>query len=531
MRIFSRISALAALALIFFALAPSAGLCAGPRVAVLPWKVNATGDMGFVKNAMSDMLVSRLGAGQVELVRPDQAGKAVSAAKGEINDPEAFEAGKALKADFVLYGSLTILGSAVSLDARLVNIKTGEAAPFASRGDKLEAVIGLADRLASEVILYLNPRPEGASMPAPSPSAPPAPAATAPEAGMIIKADRSKEQPVQWKSADMEGAFIAMAAADLDRDGVRELVLISDHSLVVARYGASGLEVIKEIKDRKARNIAITSIDSDNDGAPEVYVSRVSGDRPRSLLLEHKNGDYAVSASDLGWMLRAVSVGGGAQVLAGQRYRGIDGFHGDLKRLRKQGAGLVEEGPLGVDLPRGVHVFGFEAFNFTGAEGRELAALDDRQYLTLYRMTEKGWDKGFKSSEYYGGTLNHLRPGDAGPGGKPIFIEGRLFQADLDRDGKAELILKRNTPGGLGRSADVPASFKSGEIISLSWDELGASTFENWRTRQVEGYISDFFIDDLDGDGNPEITMLVVTGTERMFGTVKSYILSYRISL
>ena len=42
------------------------------------------------------------------------------------------------------------------------------------------------------------------------------------------------------------------------------------------------------------------------------------------------------------------------------------------------------------------------------------------------------------------------------------------FQADMDKDGKRELIIKKNTPGGLGRSADVPASFKTGEIISLS---------------------------------------------------------------
>lgn len=537
-RFFSGISVFVAAAFIFLLLVPGVGKCDGPRIAVLPWKVNAAGDMGYVKNAMSDMLVSRLGSGKAEIVRPDQVGE-VASGKGELNDHGALSAGKALKADYALYGSLTIFGNAVSLDARLVNINTGEAAPFASKGTGIESVIGLADKLSTDVISFLNPKAE--ALPAavevkpvsPAPvaaSAAPAPA-PAGGGGFIVKADSSKEQPVLWKGRDMDGMYLAMAAADLDKDGAKELFLISERSVTIARYNAKGMEVIKEIKDKQAQNVAVTSIDSDNDGASEVYVSRVSDGKSKGMLIEYLNGEYVVTASNLGWMMRAVDINGKGPVFLGQRFRSIDGFYGDLKRLRKDGGALKEEGSFEIGLPRKVNIFNFESFIFTGAKAPDLVTLDERQYLTLYAAKEKGWDQGFKSADYYGGTLNLVKPKDAGADSKPVFIEGRYFQADLNKDGKKELIIKKNTPGGLGRSAEVPSSFKTGEIISLSWDVAGGAAFENWRTKQVGGYIADFFIDDLDADGNQEITMLVVTGTEKLFGTLKSYILSYRISL
>lgn len=535
MNIISRSSVFVLTALLIAVLFPGIGICAGEKIAVLPWKVNASGDMEYVKNAMSDMLATRLGQGSSEIIRPDHAGLAVQEKKTELSDASAFEAGKALGADYVIYGSLTIFGNAVSMDARLMNINTGQAAPFASKGAGIESIIGLVDKLSSEVNSFLNPSSAAPQPSVPVPVALPAPAAPAADAGFIVKADKSKEQPVMWKGRDMDGMFVAMTAADLDKDGVKELFLISEYGLTIARYSSQGMEVVKEIKDKRSQNIAITSIDSDKDGAPEVYISRVSGGKPASALLEYRNGGYVVTASNLEWMLRSVSVDGKEPVLLGQRIRPIDGFYGDLKKLRKDGDGLKEVSAFEVELPRNVNIYGFEALSFTGSAEADLVTLDSRQYLTMYAPKKEGrWAQSYKSADYYGGTLNRLKLRDASPGAaepEPISIEGRFFQADMDKDGKSEIIIKKNTPGGLGRSADVPASFKTGEIISLSWDALGGSTSENWRTKQVEGYISDFFIDDLDGDGREEVTMLVVTGTEKLFGTIKSYILSYRISL
>ena len=109
---------------------PSAGYAKTVRIAVMPWKVNSSEDMEFVKNAIADMLSSRLGSkDSVELIRPEAIKEALGGKLG-LNDASAIEAGKKLKADYVLSGSLTVIGTAVSMDAALVTSQPPPRPPF-----------------------------------------------------------------------------------------------------------------------------------------------------------------------------------------------------------------------------------------------------------------------------------------------------------------------------------------------------------------------------------------------------------------
>lgn len=515
----------------------------GPKVAVLPWKVNSAEDLDFVKGAMVDMLSTRLGAGgALEVVRPEAA-KAAVPEKTELTDTLAQDAGKKLKADYVLYGSLTVFGNAISLDAKLVNIKDGSATPFYGKGMGMDSVVGLTDRLSMDVMAALGapsapaaPKPEVNPVPLPTPQPP---AATAPPVvpptpknDFIIKKDAEKTQDV-WKSGRMEGLYTGLAAADLDKDGSKELFIISRNAIVVGRPSAEGLKIIKEIKQPGIDNVAITAIDTDKDGVTEVYVSRVSENKPASALIEFKDNDYKVTITGIKWLLRTAQMDFKGSVLVGQGFRRADGFHGPLKVLKKEGNKIAEKGDFEVTLPRKVDIYRFDSFALTGKGDVALVTLDDRNYLSTFKKTKSGkWENDWKSKDYFGGTLNLIefsedRPGVAPP--EPLAIEGRFFHTDVNADGVPELIIKKNVPGGLGRWANRPVSFSGGEVLSLTWD--GERFQENWRTKQVEGYMADFLIDDLDGDGAPEITMLIVDGTEKMFGTQKSYILSHKVSI
>lgn len=534
------------IALFFFAISAQAADKPAPKkIALLPWNVNAQGDMEFVRSAMSDMLASRLG-GSVELIRPDLVRAALNN-KAATTESAAVEAGKKLNADYVLMGSVTVFGTAVSMDAKLINSATGEAAPFNQQGTGLESVIKLTDRLSAEVLSYLSPAKAAAPVEkaeprqaitgttgkAAAPVAVPV-SADSSEDDFIVKASPDKTRPVAWKSPKLDGMYSAMTAADLDKDGKKELVLVSEHKIIVGAYRDGGFQVIQEIDDKKGSIITVFSMDADKDGAAEAYISRIEDNNAASSILEYKDGAYKITAGSIGWLVRTVQVDKAEPVLVGQRFRKIDGLYGDIKVLAREGNKLVEKGAFEIELPRKVDLYGFEAFDWTESNGVELVTLDDRQYLKVYEKNKdgKGWSAEYKSADYYGGTLNYIvrkedRSGGTAP--EPIPVEGRFFH--VDRNGKMELLIKKNTPGGLGRSAKTPMSFKTGEIISLSWDKDGGTTAENWRTKQVEGYVADFVVDDLDGDGADEVTMLVVTGTEKLFGDLKSYILSHKISL
>src|SRR3989304_670172 len=115
------------------------------KVALLPWNVNAAGDLEFVKGAMSDMLASRLG-GSVELIRPDLVRAALNN-RPAATEGAALEAGRKLGADYVLLGSVTVFGNAVSMDARLVDIATGSSPPFTEQSTGLGAIIQRTDHV------------------------------------------------------------------------------------------------------------------------------------------------------------------------------------------------------------------------------------------------------------------------------------------------------------------------------------------------------------------------------------------------
>lgn len=523
---------------------PSVGYAKTVRIAVMPWKVNSSEDMEFVKNAVADMLSSRLGSkDSIELIRPDAVKEALGDKKA-LSESSAIEAGKKLKADYVLSGSLTVIGTAVSMDASLLEVSSAASTPLYSKASGLDSVVGLIDKLSEDVLVATGLKQP---VPSPLPKAEAKETLTArseakdvahrPEAeSYIVKPTEDAKKPVLWKSAPIEGLFKAAISVDLDNDNVKEIVLLSEKSIIIAKKDGDALKSVKELKESgHGEFFAASAIDTDNDGREELYISRIENERASGLAIEFKDNDYRVVSKDIPFMMRTVE-GEKGPVLIGQRFRKSDGLFGPLVSLEKKGSSIVEKGPYPVALTRKADIYRFDSVDLTGDGIAELLSLDDRGYLHIYKKgANEKWEEAAKSVDYFGGTLNYIRFGSDQPGvveQEPISIEGRFFHADLNNDGKIEVVIKKNTPGGLGRSAERASSYKSGEVVSLSWDEKAfALVAENWRTKEIGGYVSDFFVEDFDGDGSPEVVLLVVEGTEKLFGTPKSYILSLRLSI
>ena len=91
---------------------------------------------------------------------------------------------------------------------------------------------------------------------------------------------------------------------------------------------------------------------------------------------------------------------------------------------------------------------------------------------------------------------------------KSVFIfPARIIVADLDKDGTSEIIVNKNKSTTF-RLTQRYKIFSSGELVSLSWQGLGLT--ENWSTRKIPGYISDYCLDDFDGDGNLDLVASMV---------------------
>jgi len=553
-------------------LAPRAGLPAVKvrKMAVLPWNVHSNEGMDFLRGALGDMLTTRLGAeDDIAMARADRVREAMGPKKDRATTRrEALVVGKKLGLDYVLYGSVTVIGKAVSLDASLLDVKKGKLTPFASTGPSRDSIITLADRLAKDIIHHFHPeRPAPAAtvlrpvapvpvpVPAPVPMPVPRPGGAGKAAtshtsavttvqksgkGVIIRPLEKKEggpgAPSFWKSSMLKGKFISMAAADLDGNGQKEFFLLEKDGVTIAVRDGKDLRVIQKVKPGSGLElVSVSAVDTDGDGKVEVYVAALDHLTASSATIEYAGGGYRFEQRGIGWLLRKGRDNRGKPILLGQGFRASDGFYGGVDIIKKSGKGFVKAGTYLESLPRGVNLYNFTYFNFNLREPSEnyLLAFDKEGRLLVYRKDKKDrWDVYWKSKEYYGGTMNRIEFNSDTSGTetyKYVDVERPLIHMDTDGDGRDELIVRQSRAEGLFRRyARVFKTFSGGSIVSLTWD--GEFLTESWRTREINGYIADFLIDDITGNGRRKLVMIVQKDTSIISSGHKSYMLIYDLA-
>jgi len=134
---------------------PSALSADVKRIALLPFKINAEKDLSFLRDGIFDMLSTRLSKeGQVEVLSRGAVDAAMQSAapSGTVNEAAARSIGTRLNADFVLFGSLTVLGENVSIDAKMVDISGNQPTmSFFDQSNDLGAVITKINLMAVDI--------------------------------------------------------------------------------------------------------------------------------------------------------------------------------------------------------------------------------------------------------------------------------------------------------------------------------------------------------------------------------------------
>ena len=99
-------------------------------VAVLPFSVHSAENIDYVRQGVGDMLSSRISVNEkIEVISRDATLAALKETGGkELTLADVTALGKKLNADFVVWGSITKIGSSLSIDGKLIDIaaaKTG----------------------------------------------------------------------------------------------------------------------------------------------------------------------------------------------------------------------------------------------------------------------------------------------------------------------------------------------------------------------------------------------------------------------
>jgi len=541
----------------------------GVRVAILPFTVNAQDgkDYTFLQKGVGAMLSSRLSwPGKVSVIALNETSKVLETTQGFSGDSKALLVAAKLRADYVLYGSLTVLGRSVSIDAKLLDVSgRKEPVSFFQQCSVMDEVIPAINRFATQVnAAVFGRRPADvnvaasrgnnqvddnkaiaeqtearqhpgklvenqAGVSASGTGAGQANNSSPLNPAFITAQGRTRRGTEFWKSRTFDKAINAMAMGDIDSDGRIETLLASP--TMVTAYRVEGRRMVKAyqvLEDKHTIIIGLDVADINGNGKPEIFITRLNKNRNslRSTVLEYDGSGFKTIVAKSAWYYRVVKPVQGSPVLYGQHQKtsSDDVFAEPVFQMGWESRRYAKQERI---LPAGkANALGFSYGDIT-ASGNPVAVAYDR-YDHL-QIVDRSGNVQWKGIRRYGGSTLYYRLPKSEPGSVDLqYYPMRILIADLDHDGKTEVIAVKNydVAGNLLKSF---RAFKEAHVESFSWDGLGLAS--NWKTRKISGHIRDFGIADFDADGKKELVAVVVISEGRVIGTQpRSAVIAYELN-
>jgi len=494
------------------------------KIAILPFTMNADRDLSFLRKGIVDMLSSRLAwKEKVEVIEEEAVKKEAAKVSGPLNKKKALMIGKALGADYVILGSLTVFGDSVSIDAKILDVaKSDELVTAFNQSKGMDGVIPTVNQFAEDINakimgkevyrpgrVYEREEKEGGALIA---------------VGEKEGASLQKPSFVQRFKLEIRGLDVG----DLDGDGKNEVVIIDRDTVYVYKWQKNRLFQFKAIEATWSSNYIYVSVaDLDGNGRAEIYVSNPT-QTVSSLVLEWDGGKFKEISSGVSWLLRVVDLPGKGKTLLGQK-RGVQGtYMGDVQSLTRKGNDYISTGPL--NLPRYGNVFNFVQNDLTGKGLTYTTMLGPYEHLLVYGP--KG-ERLWKSDDYFGGSLTFMedkvtdinRMIDTGV---RVFIPSPIFLVDMNDDGKQEIVVCQNK-SKVGRIFGDVRWFGSGKVLFMDWDGTGLNS--QWTSQKLSGTVVGYQIADLDNDGLKELVIASVTSESYFVGLPKSRLVLYDLDL
>ena len=542
-----KIGFLSVLFIALMAAGPQSAAAKPQRVAVLPFKINAEKDLSFLRDGIVDMLISRLAwEDKVTVLSREETAKVLETVASPITEGSAREIGTRLGVDYVLFGSLTVFGNSVSIDAKMVDI-SGSKPPltFFNQSQQMDQVIPGIDLFATDI----NDKIFGRAMPARqvyAPSQTPQEQTdlrthpeklfaqgfddrdlqesqrTAPGPAFMATQEARSQSAQFWKSHSLKERIVGLAIGDVDHDGKQETIILTPHTVDLYRFEKSRFYKINTIADHHLDNfIGVDVADINGNGYPEIFVSALNPlkNMISSFVLEFNGQTYTEIVKDSRWYYRVVGDNTRGTILLGQRHATQNPFSGAIFEMvwndsdyepANQVLRSNRANAMGVALGNAMN------------DGSEVdVVFDNLDYLKIF---DSAGNDIWKDGEHSGGTPEYFELREGSVEDK-IYYPMRIVIRDIDRDGKNEVITVNNK-----RLSELLSyrKYTEGEIEIRGWDGIGLAVL--WRTRKLSGHFSDFAVGDFDNDGKDELIAALVIRTGSVVTTEpKSTVIAYEL--
>ena len=476
------------------------------KVAILPFIIHSQENLDYLREGINDILTSRITVeGRIIVIERTVVERILYEMRPmRLDEAVAKQVGTRAGADYVVLGSITKIGNYISLDARLISI-TEDKPPLGAytQHKGIDDVMLKIGDFAQDIGFRIIGRRASVSRP----SEPRHPYLIRPEReiGRIGSGELGFK-----KSQTFDFEIKGLDIGDVDGDKKNEIVVMDKHNLYIFKYDGDKLSLFRKIEIGYQHNFLTLDVaDVNRNGYAEIIVTSVVEDNLQSFIIEFEQGEFRTITRKAGWFFRVLDHQKEGPTLMGQQMGSEGLFVGSIyKFVWKKNS--FEKGPK-MAFPKETNIFGLTMADIRVQGATDIITISDRGHLIVESIEGKfSW----RSKERFGGTNNYYdtkkkidpvyRPGDA-PDWR-VYIPGRIIVKDLDGDGSNELIINKNYSSSV--LLDRIRSFESGEIVNLIWDDGNFRTA--WKTREVNGYITDFQIKDADNDGNEDLVVSVV---------------------
>ncbi len=517
---------------------PTTVFSAAKTVAIVPFKVNAEKDMSFLRDGIYDMLASRLyKENETNVLSRQQVEKALGAAGGAVTESNARDLGKRLDVDFILFGSLTVLGNSISVDSKMVDVTgTRPTMNFFEQSEDAGGIVTRVNQMASEINDKMFGRGAVAKAPAAAQASQPKPPDThthpekmfkqggglgaegGPGSPFVTEEGTGGRElsPQFWRSAGMKHLFNGIALGDVDKDGKIETVLLTPQSVLIFRKDQDRFfQVFEYTEGGQGYNIGVDVADINGNGIPEIFVTSMTPTRKglSSFVLEHDGKTYQRIVDNAPWYFRVSSLPDRGKVLLGQESRMGSPHSTRIYEMLWRSGRYEPETPVNVGVS--LNVLGLAIADVMDGRKETVVAYDRDDRIRVFEPSGK---EEWKSAEKYGGSTLFYGGDrtDQGDVENPIYLPMRLIPMKQDKDGKIKIIAVKNHDVA-GGHLERFRSFDGSQIMSFFWDGLGLAA--EWKTRKITGCIRDFAIGDFDNDGADELVAAVILDEGRIITT------------
>ncbi len=506
------------------------------RVLVLPFNIHSEEDLSFLQKGIENMLSSRLSMeGEVVLISKEETKQAIKGIPEPISEKTALSLGAKLQADYILLGNLTVFGESISTDARFIDAKTKKPVVMfnqfgKSRGDVISHVNLFAGRINETVFgrkTFPDQQPSAQTeVREDSLRQPDALLPGEEKKDLSLPEAAGDASALIWKSRVFKTKINGMALGDVDGDGNQETVFIGGSKVFVYRYGDGKFVRVGEMASKRHNiHIGVDVADINNNGKAEIFVTNYTNpDRMNSFVLEWNGTKFVKISEKINWYFRVLNLGKRGNLLLGQK-RGSSSeiFATGIYEMKWENGRYVQAERL--NHPRNMNIYGFTYGNAMN-DGREMMVAF--RYNDQIRILNQNGEEEWTSSEKFGGNTIYLESPSEDDKDKMdhYYLPHRIHVADLDRDGKNEIVLVKNRDTA-GRTFARFRLYKNGHVEFLTWNNIGMDL--KWKTQEISGYISDYAIGDLNNDGRNELVFSVVAKTGILSGKDRSYIVTWYI--